>query len=133
MLFNASDARHALGRRGERKAARYLKHHGYKVLRRNWRGPKGGEIDLVCRDVKNDVLAFVEVKTRSSLEYGRPSAAVDAAKQRLIVRGGMSWLRLLDDPEVAFRFDVMEIIESERGLEYNLVQGAFHLPERYMF
>src|SRR4029077_10476827 len=83
-----------LGIQGENLACRFLKRNGYKILYRNFRGRTGGEIDIVCRD--DDTLVFVEVKTRSSEEYGRPFDSVDRKKQKRIARGALAWLRLLD-------------------------------------
>jgi hypothetical protein len=57
-------------------ACRFLRRNGYKVLYRNFRGRTGGEIDVVCRD--NDTLVFVEVKTRTSEDFGRPLEAVES-------------------------------------------------------
>jgi len=83
--------------RGQKKACRYLKRNGYKILFRNFHGRSGGEIDVVCRD--NDTLVFVEVKTRASEDFGRPLVAVDRAKQKRISRGALAWLRMLDNPD----------------------------------
>ena len=58
------------GARGEKLARRHLRREGYKILYRNFRGRTGGEIDIVCRD--GETLVFVEVKTRSSEDFGRP-------------------------------------------------------------
>src|SRR3979490_1631101 len=91
------------GARGEKLAARFLRQHGYKILYRNFRGRTGGEIDIVCRE--NDTLVFVEVKTRTREDFGRPSDAIDRDKQKRIARGGLAWLRLLDNPDIFFRFD----------------------------
>ena len=129
------NAAHALGRRGERLAARFLKHHGYKIIYRNYRGPRGGEIDIVCRERATNTLVFVEVKTRSRIDYGNPADAVNKEKQRLIIRGALSWLRLLDNPDVLFRFDIVEVVIQKecRKPEMNLIRGAFHLPENYRY
>src|SRR5207249_1147092 len=67
-----------LGRRGEKLAARFLRAHGYKILRRNFRAPRGGEVDIVCRE--KDALVFVEVKTRSTIYFGAPAEAVKREK-----------------------------------------------------
>src|SRR5437899_7532472 len=83
------------GARGEKLACRYLKRNGYKILLRNFRGRSGGEIDVVCRD--NDTLVFVEVKTRTREDFGRPFFAVDRAKQKRISRGALALLRMLHD------------------------------------
>ena len=79
-----------LGRKGEKVAARHLRSSGHKILFRNFRAPHGGEVDIVCRDRRHDELVFVEVKTRSSEEFGRPLDAVDRKKRRLILRGAMT-------------------------------------------
>jgi putative endonuclease len=122
-----------LGQRGEELAARYLRKHGYRVLYRNFRGPRGGEVDLVCRDKKEARLVFVEVKTRASEQYGRPISAVDREKQIFIARGALAWLRMLDDPEVPFRFDVVEVVMDDPTPTITLVQDAFVLPAPYRY
>ena len=118
-----------LGREGERLALGYLRRHRYKILYRNFRAPKGGEVDIVCRDKTCDTLVFVEVKTRRSLAYGAPSESVTVAKQKLIARGALAWLQLLNNPEILFRFDILEIVMSDKGPEFNLIRDAFKLPE----
>src|SRR5690348_15614770 len=109
---NLPDSAHLRrGARGEKLACRFLRRNGYKILYRNFRGRSGGEIDIVCRD--NDTLVFVEVKTRTREDFGRPVAAVDRQKQKRISRGGLAWLRMLDNPDILFRFDVVEVIITE--------------------
>lgn len=126
-----TDAPHlALGRHGEKLAARHLRRHGYKVLHRNFRGARGGEIDLVCRH--HDTLVFVEVKTRSSEDFGRPLDAVDRKKQRRILRGSMAWLRMLDLPDIVFRFDVVEVLVDEPP-RISVIENAFGLPSDYYY
>ncbi len=121
-----------LGRLGERLAARHLRRQRYKILYRNFRGARGGEIDLVCRDRTCDALVFVEVKTRSTEDFGRPLDAVDQKKQRRIIRGAMAWLRMLDHPEIPFRFDVVEVV-MRAPPEIRVVTNAFNLPEGYYY
>jgi putative endonuclease len=120
----------ALGHLGEKLAARHLKQRGRKILYRNFRGAKGGEIDLVCRH--GDTLVFVEVKTRSSEDFGRPFEAVDPKKRRRIVQGAMAWLRLIDLPDLAFRFDVVEVLLPEPA-EIRVIENAFGLPSNYYY
>jgi putative endonuclease len=128
---SAAEAPHiALGRRGEDIAVRQLRNRGYKILRRNFRAPRGGEVDIICRDKRHGELVFVEVKTRSSEDFGRPMDAVDQKKRRLIVRGAMTWLRLLEMPDITFRFDVVEVIDSDPP-EVRLIENAFQLPDSY--
>ena len=128
---STSEAPHIeLGRRGEELAAGFLLRNGYKILRRNFRPPHGGEVDIVCRDKRHNELVFVEVKTRSIDAFGRPFDAVDEKKRRLIIRGAMKWLRLLEMPDITFRFDVVEIVMTAPP-EIQLLENAFQLPDRY--
>jgi len=126
-----SDPRQALGRQGEGLAAQYLRRTGYKVLHHNYRAPKGGEVDLVCRD--HDTLVFVEVKTRTSDAYGEPAEAVTATKQQLIARGALAWLKLLGNPEIHYRFDIVEVRITGKKAEVNVIKNAFVLPEPYRY
>ena len=120
------------GARGEKLACRYLKRSGYKILLRNFRGRSGGEIDVVCRD--NDTLVFVEVKTRAREDFGRPWAAVDREKQRRISRGALAWLRMLDNPDILFRFDVVEVIMTDDAKPHlELIRNAFPLSKPYLY
>jgi putative endonuclease len=121
-----------LGVRGEKLAARFLRREGFKILDRNFRGRRGGEIDLVCRD--HDTLVFVEVKTRTRQDFGRPSDAVKREKQRRISLGALAWLRLLGNPDVVFRFDIVEVIVTKEAKpRIELIRSAFHLPSPYIY
>ena len=117
---------------GEKLACRYLKRNGCKILFRNFRGRSGGEIDVVCRD--NDTLVFVEVKTRSREDFGRPVEAVDREKRKRISRGALAWLRMLDNPDILFRFDVVEVVLAD-GMKprVELVKNAFPLSKPYLY
>jgi putative endonuclease len=121
-----------LGKRGENLACQFLRKNRYKILYRNFRGRTGGEIDVVCRD--RDTLVFVEVKTRTGEDFGRPFEAINRDQRKRISRGGLAWLRLLDDPDILFRFDVVEVIIAE-GAEprLELIRNAFSLPEPYIY
>jgi putative endonuclease len=113
-------------------AVRFLHRRGYKILFRNFKDRRGGEIDIVCRD--GDTLVFVEVKTRRSEEFGRPIDAVDRQKQLRVSKGALAWLRLLDNPEVAFRFDVVEVLSPDEGdARCELIQNAFELSQPYIY
>ncbi|NWG00465.1 MAG: YraN family protein [Thermoanaerobaculaceae bacterium] len=85
----APDHRSRTARWGERLAELWLRAKGYRIVARNWRCALG-ELDLVCAD--GQVLVFVEVKTRRSMEAGRPEEAVTGAKQRRLVRLAQAYL-----------------------------------------
>jgi putative endonuclease len=125
------DPRHLFGQAGENAAAAHLKRNGYKVLYRNFRARHGGEVDIVCRERATNTLVFIEVKTRESREWGDPHAAVDLKKQRLIIRGAMEWMRMLEFPEIKIRFDIVEVVGSEGNWDFNIIKDAFHLPNNY--
>ena len=109
--------RSELGQFGEEKACEYLTSLGYCILERNYR-TRLGEIDIIA--LKNQVLTFVEVKTRRSCVYGRPAEAVTKAKQRKIHLCAEVYLQhchLLEHmPQLSF--DVIEIIKGPRGIQY---------------
>jgi len=120
------------GARGEKLACRFLRRNGYKILYRNFRGRRGGEIDIVCRD--NDTLVFVEVKTRGREDFGRPVEAIGFDQRRRISQGGLAWLRLLDNPDIVFRFDVVEVVIADNAKpRLELVRNAFHLSKPYIY
>ncbi|MDD2676862.1 MAG: YraN family protein, partial [Methylacidiphilaceae bacterium] len=115
-----------LGRWGEREAARFLRRKGYRILLRNVR-IGGGEIDLVCRDAS--VLVFVEVKTRSSTDYGEPAEAVDAQKRARLVRAAYAYLEELGQDDVTYRFDIVEVLaEAQAKQRIRLLSNAFGPP-----
>ena len=111
------------GELGESAAEKHLRKLGMKYLTRNFRSERG-EIDLIFRD--DDCLVFVEVKTRSSEEWGRPAAAVDARKKRLISQTALDYLRLIKNPEVKIRFDIVEVLLSDGE-----VREVRHLPNTF--
>jgi putative endonuclease len=130
---SSANSRHLRrGARGEKLARRYLKRSGYKILLRNFRGRSGGEIDVVCRD--HDTLVFVEVKTRAREDFGRPVQAVDREKRKRISRGALAWLRMLDNPDILFRFDVVEVIITDDAKpRLELIKNAFPLSKPYLY
>jgi putative endonuclease len=83
-----------------------------------------GEIDLVFRD--RQCLVFVEVNTRSSEDWVRPAAAVNARKKRLLSRTAFDYLKLLRDPQVPIRFDIVEVL-----LRDGEVREVRHLPNTF--
>jgi len=131
--FSTSRPAHLrLGIHGENLACRFLRKNGYKILSRNFKGRTGGEIDVVCRH--RDTLVFVEVKTRTREDFGRPLDAVGREKRNRISRGGLAWLRLLGDPDILFRFDVVEVIIAEGAKpRLEILENAFSLPEGYIY
>ena len=75
--------RHEIGKLGEDIVTKYLKELGYTIVERNFMAIQG-EIDIIARD-KNE-LVFIEVKTRTSMQFGRPVEAVNPLKQKHLIR-----------------------------------------------
>jgi putative endonuclease len=111
------------GALGELAARKHLQKSGLKFLTANYKS-KRGEIDLVFRD--RDCLVFVEVKTRSSEQWGRPADMVDRDKRRNLTRAAFDYLRKLKDRGVKTRFDIVEVL-----LEDGLVREVRHLPNSF--
>jgi putative endonuclease len=111
------------GELGERAAKKHLQQSGLKFLTANFRSDRG-EIDLVFRD--EDCLVFVEVKTRSSEDWVRPAAAVNARKRRLLSQTALDYLKLLKNPQVKVRFDIVEVLLREGE-----VREVRHLPNTF--
>lgn len=119
------------GQMGERAARRHLKRQGLKFLTANFR-TKRGELDLVFRE--RDCLVFVEVKTRTSEDRERPAAAVDRERKRRLTHAALDYLRLLRNPPVKVRFDIVEVLVSDgRVGEVRHLSNAFPMehPHRY--
>ena len=91
------------GRAGEDEATRYLESLGYRILRRNLRGPEG-EIDILARD--GNVLVFVEVKARAGRGFGSALGAVDARKRARIRALAANYVQFLP-AQTKVRFDVV--------------------------
>jgi len=116
---------------GERAARRHLKRLGLKFLLANFRSPRG-EIDLVFRD--GECLVFVEVKTRSSEEWVRPAAAVNAEKRRLISQCALDYLKMLKNPQVKIRFDIVEVLLADGNVrEVRHLPNTFNLSRPYRY
>jgi putative endonuclease len=112
------------GELGERAARKHLRGLGLKFLTANYRS-KRGEIDLVFRD--GDCLVFVEVKARSSEDWVRPAASVNAGKRRRLSQTALDYLKLLKQPPVKIRFDIVEVLLSDGA-----VREIRHLPNTFM-
>jgi putative endonuclease len=106
----------------------FLQRSGFKLLFRNFRAKCGGEIDLVCRDRRAKTLVFVEVKTRTTNLFGDPHEAVTLRQQERIIRAAKEWLRMLDDADIPYRFDIVEVV-MEPQREVRLIRNAFQVRE----
>lgn len=112
----------SIGKKGEELAASYLREKGYEILSRNYRFKKS-EVDIICS--KNDLLIFVEVKTRSSLKYGQPEVFVSLNQQKAIIRAAEEYL-LETDWKQDLRFDIISIFMKKEDAEIEHLKDAFY-------
>ncbi|MEM7660512.1 MAG: YraN family protein [Bacteroidota bacterium] len=97
-----------LGKRGEELAASFLEAKGLQILDRNYRFERA-EIDIAALSLDPPELIFVEVKTRSSGQWGHPEMAVTEKKQQLIFQAADSYLYEKQMSTVPVRFDIIAI------------------------
>jgi putative endonuclease len=103
--------RQRLGKLGEDLAAGYLERRGWTILGRNVR-TAAGEIDLLARD--GEALVFLEVRTRSSRDYGTPEESITPAKRERLERCALTYLTAHAEPDRDWRIDLIAI-ELSRG------------------
>jgi len=125
-------ARQTLGALGERIARNYLKKHGYRILAVNYR-TRSGEVDIVAYD--HGIVSFVEVKTRTSLEFGTPGAAVTPRKMRQISKVAQQYMTRHALNDISWRFDCVYVMiksgakpSGPRGILYRVIPSLFRPP-----
>jgi len=112
-----------VGNLGEKLARDFLKKRGYRILETNYRCPEG-EIDIVARD--KDTLAFVEVRTKTSLEFGSPEESITAAKKGRL-RATAGYYRQAHGSSPPFwRIDFVAVELNRKGepLRIELIENA---------
>ena len=118
-----------LGQIGEKAAVDFLTRKGYKIVEQNFRN-KIGEIDIIAYD--NDMMCFIEVKTRNSDIFGSPLESVTLSKQRKIARVALSYLKFKGHSEVRARFDVVAVyLDGEQCRSVDVIKNAFEISESY--
>ena len=112
----------SVGDRGEETALQYLHGLGYGLVERNYRVPEG-EIDLILR--RGDELVFVEVKLRSSAEFGHPLEVLSERQKNRVRAAAEVWLAARDPGFDSLRFDVIGILGRGRDAKILHVEDAF--------
>ena len=111
-----------LGKLGEKKAVDFLLRNGYEILDTNWRHLKG-EIDIVAK--KEDVLAIIEVKTRTSIDIVAPEDAVNEKKKKLLIATANQYV-IEKDIDEDVRFDIISIHKNKNKFEIKHIDDAFY-------
>ena len=115
--------RSPLGERGEITACEFLKRHGYKLLEKNYKC-KLGEIDVIAR--RQGRLAFIEVKTRTSDQFGVPQEAVNPKKREKIFKIAQWYLKEKKLEKSPLAFDVVAVLwRNDQAPEVRLIADAF--------
>lgn len=110
-----------LGKKGEALTEEYLLRNGYQILAKNWRYLKA-EIDIIAK--KENVLAIVEVKTRSSIDIISPEEAVNKKKIKLLVIAANEYV-IQNNLDVEVRFDIVSIHKKGGNYNMNHIKDAF--------
>lgn len=114
------------GKIGEDFAADYYLKKGYEIKERNYHS-RYGEVDIIV--AKDNIVAFIEVKTRDEKALGRPAEAVNKAKQKKLVLTSMQYMENLP-VNIFCRFDVFEVWQKEgRIYKFNCIENAFEAED----
>mgnify|MGYP000903210128 CR=1 FL=1 len=113
-----------LGKKGEDEAEQYLRNKGYKILERNWICEKY-EIDIIAEG--EGFIIFVEVKTRSSRQWGNPEEAISNSKMKRMVTAADYYI-INNDIDFPARFDVIAVVWNGSAFEIEHFDDAFLPP-----
>ncbi len=111
-----------LGKKGEQLAINFLVKNGYRILDKNWRYQKA-EIDIIAQ--KKETLAVIEVKTRSSIDFGNPQDFVNPKKIKLLVSAIDEYI-ISKDLDVNVRFDIIAIVREGNNFTIEHLEDAFY-------
>lgn len=112
-----------LGKEGEKIAVSYLLKHGYDILTTNYVYLKG-EIDIIAQ--KGNTIVIVEVKTRSTPEFGDPQDFLKSAQIKRLVTTADHYIEHHAGDEIEARFDIVAIIKNKAGTQIEHLENAFY-------
>ncbi|HET8885535.1 MAG TPA: YraN family protein [Salinimicrobium sp.] len=110
-----------LGKKGEERAVAHLLKNGYEILERNYTYQKA-EVDIIAR--KENILAAVEVKTRSTPDFGEPQEFVKPKQIQQLIKAVDFYVNDCN-LDVEVRFDIVAIIENKAGTRIEHLEDAF--------
>jgi len=104
--------RQEVGKLGEKTARKFLKKRGYRIRETGFRCPHG-EIDIVAQ--QKDYLVFVEVRTKSSLDFGTPEESITQAKKKKLIASALTYINTHQKLPSLWRIDVVAIELDDKG------------------
>lgn len=111
-----------LGKKGEQLAVDFLLENGYEIIERNYRFDKA-EVDIIAQ--KEDTLAIVEVKTRSTVDFGNPQDFVKPKQIQRLVKAVDQYVNV-NDLDVEVRFDIIALVKENKGFKIEHLENAFY-------
>ena len=121
--------RQEVGKLGEKLAQEFLKKRGYHIRETNFRC-REGEIDIVAR--QKDYLVFIEVRTKSNLDFGTPEESITQAKKEKIINSALTYINTHQNSPSLWRIDVVAIEVDDKGKtkRINLIENAIESDAR---
>jgi putative endonuclease len=111
-----------LGKLGEELAVEFLRKNGYEILETNWTFQKA-EVDIIAK--KENILAIIEVKTRSSLDFGLPQDFVKPKKIQLLVKAVNEYV-IANELDCEVRFDIIAVQKLANDFKIEHLEDAFY-------
>ena len=111
-----------LGKKGEQLAVDFLLKNNYAIVERNYRFDKA-EVDIIAK--KDDILAMIEVKTRSTTDFGDPQDFVKPKQIQRLVKAVDEYVTV-NDLDVEVRFDIIAIVKESKGFNIEHLENAFY-------
>jgi len=122
--------RQEVGKLGEKAAQKFLKKRGYRIRETGFRCPRG-EIDIIAQ--RKDYLVFVEVRTKSNLDFGTPEESITAAKKKKLVALALTYTSTHQDLPSLWRIDVVAIELDDKGKpkRIELIENAIEQSSKF--
>jgi putative endonuclease len=111
-----------LGKKGEQLAVDFLLKNKYEIIERNYRFDKA-EVDIIA--IKEDILAVIEVKTRSTIDFGNPQDFVKPKQIKNLVKAVDEYVNE-NDLDIEVRFDIIAIVKEKKGFSIEHLENAFY-------
>ena len=122
--------RQEVGKLGEKTAQKFLKKRGYRIRETGFRCHHG-EIDIIAQ--QKDYLVFVEVRTKSNLEFGTPEESITQAKKEKLIASALTYTTTHQDLPALWRIDVVAIELDDKGQtkRIELIENAIEQSPRF--